>query len=237
MLIAYIDDMQEEIDALFGYLSEMLSDNTVLHAFHSADEFLRSFSAGKYDIIFLDIYLESTLGIELARKIRETDKDVLLAFCTTSNEFAAESYEVDARYYLQKPFTKEKVKAMLDRIDFDRLEQNRTVTLPDGQSVILRGITHTEYADHICTIHSKKRESIHTRISQAELEGMLCAYPFFLCCTKGVLINLYEVKLQDENCFIMKNGERIPISRRKKKETEEQYAAFRFETMRKDGEV
>ena len=35
-------------------------------------------------------------GIDVARLIREKDKEVKLVFCTSSNEFAGESYEVNA---------------------------------------------------------------------------------------------------------------------------------------------
>ena len=35
-------------------------------------------------------------GVDVARKIRETDHNVRLVFCTTSNDFANESYEVAA---------------------------------------------------------------------------------------------------------------------------------------------
>ena len=50
--------------------------------------------------VFLDIYLKDWLGIDIARKIRETDREVYLVFCTSSNGFASESYEVNARDYL-----------------------------------------------------------------------------------------------------------------------------------------
>ena len=39
--------------------------------------------------------MDGILGIDVARKVHEEDMDVRLVFCTTSNEFACESYEVD----------------------------------------------------------------------------------------------------------------------------------------------
>ena len=63
-----------------------------IDTFLSGTDFFAAWKTGMYDLIFLDIYLKDCLGIDIARQIRESDKDVLLVFCTTSNEFASESY-------------------------------------------------------------------------------------------------------------------------------------------------
>mgnify|MGYP000721319838 FL=1 len=42
-------------------------------------------------------------GVETAKRIRALDKNVMLVFVTTSNEFASESYAVKANFYLLKP--------------------------------------------------------------------------------------------------------------------------------------
>lgn len=235
MKLAYIDDNPKELDTLREYISQMLSSDTALDTFSSGEEFFSRWKSGAYDLIFLDIYMEKTLGVDIARKIRETDRNVRLVFCTTSNEFASESYEVNAQYYLLKPFTTEKVKSMLDRLNLDELEHTRMVTLSDGQNLLLHSIIYTEYAGHTATIHSSSRKDIRARVSQTELEKTLCAYPFIICCSKGILVNLYEVEKCNVDLFIMKNGDRVPISRRKQKEISEIYNAFRFEKIRKGG--
>lgn len=235
MKIAYVDDSQEELNTLRGYIRQALPPETVFDVFRNQEDFAAVWSAGKYDLILLDIYLENGLGVELAREIRKTDSAVALAFCTTSNEFASESYEVNARYYLQKPFTAEKVRTLLSRLNMEDIERVRTATLPDGQSLMLRNVIYTEYSAHVVIIHCSRQEQVRTRISQAELESILCAYSFFESCTKGIVVNLYEIERLDQDCFVMKNGARIPISRRKLKEITERYNAFRFENLRKGG--
>ena len=58
----------------------------------------------------------------------------------------------------------------------------------------------------------------------------------FLCsCSKGLVVNFYEVDKQEDGMFILKNGSFVPISRRKAKEILEAFARFRFEQMRKGG--
>ena len=49
-----------------------------------------------------------------------------------ANEYASESYEVGAHYYLHKPITESTVRRMMDRLEMELLEKLRAVTLPDG---------------------------------------------------------------------------------------------------------
>ena len=99
--------------------------------------------------------MDRLTGMEVAREIRKTDNNVKIAFSTSSNEFASESYEVNACYYLHKPFGIERVKAMLDRIDITGLEKMRAERLPDGTSVVLRNVIYADCASHYVTLHNK----------------------------------------------------------------------------------
>ncbi|MCR5346023.1 MAG: response regulator [Lachnospiraceae bacterium] len=64
------------------------------------------FNAGKYsyDLIFLDIRMDDINGMELTKKIREGDKNVLLVFVTLERGFVmmksirARKYSIRARF-------------------------------------------------------------------------------------------------------------------------------------------
>lgn len=238
MKIAIIDDNQMERDYLKKTIEVQMSTLSCtvsrMDTFQSAEEFFAVWHPHGYGLILLDIYMDRINGIDAARKIRERDKDVRLVFCTSGNEFASESYEVDARYYLRKPVSEKGVKAMLNKLNLEEYELNRFLVLPDGQQVILRNIIYTEYYNHVVTIHNKKGEDIRTRISQAELEGLLREYPYFCSCSKGVVVNFYEVACHRGNIFEMSSGETVYLSRRKEKEVQSAYVDFCFERMRKE---
>lgn len=234
MRVALVDDTQEERQILSVILDEELPQADVF-TFTDGESFLKDWENNTYDLILLDIYMNEMLGVDVARKVRETDLDVRIVFCTTSNEFASESYEVGANYYLQKPVSINSFQRMLKMIRLDDYELNRFITLPDGQKIVLRNITYTEYYNHSIIIHSKKRADLQTRMSQTEWESLLSEYNFFYSCSKGLVVNFYEVEKVEDNLFLLKNGAQVPISRRKAKDALESYAHFRFEGMRKGG--
>ena len=232
MRVALVDDTPEELRILSEILNEQLPQADV-YTFQNGESFLNNWEQNSYDLILLDIYMDEMLGVDVARKVRETDLDVRIVFCTTSNEFASESYEVGANYYLQKPVSTTSFQRMLQMIRLSDYELNRFITLPDGQKIVLRNITYTEYYNHSIIIHSKKRADLQTRMSQTEWETLLSEHSFLFSCSKGLVVNFYEVEKTEDGMFVLKNGSQVPISRRKSKEAMEAYAHFRFEQMRK----
>ncbi len=230
--IAIVDDEREEAEKLADYISENLDSNIKITFFSSGEEFLDRWKQNDFELIILDIYMEHLLGTEVARRIREKDSEVCLVFCTTSNEFASESYEVEARYYLLKPFTEERVKQMLNRLNLSSLRQSLSVVLPNGQRILLKNILYTECSGHNILIENKDGSSIQIRMTQKQLEDLLCVYPWFVSCSKGIIVNFHAVSRMDDREFYMSNGKLLPISRRKTKEIKSAYAEYCFRMMR-----
>lgn len=78
MRIAIIDDLPEDRRRLSADVSCWVKNQGIplaapLDLFGSGEEFLEKFSAGKYSVVFLDIYMDGINGMDTARKIRETD--------------------------------------------------------------------------------------------------------------------------------------------------------------------
>lgn len=233
MKIALVDDRPEELNRLLNIAKKALPQAN-LFTFPSGEAFLETWKRGEYDLILLDIFMDRILGIDVARKVREEDEDVRLVFCTTSNEFACESYEVGANYYLQKPVSETSFAKMLEMIKLAQYELNRFIRLPDGQRVVLRNVIYSEYHNHLITIHCKRGTDVQTRMSQTDWESLLSDYAYFYSCSKGIVVNFHEIVNQEDGMFLMSDDTRLPISRRKAKDALEAFAHFRFEKMRKE---
>ena len=122
---------------------------------------------------------------------------------------------------------------MLDRIDLAQLEKLRAVQLPDGTSLVLRDIIYVDYAAHYTTLHCKYGRSISVRSNFSEIENLLSPYPYFFTSSKGIIVNFYEVAVQNPDTFTMCDGSLLPISRRKIKDVKEAYSSFLFAQLRK----
>lgn len=236
--IALVDNEREQLDKLSEMIERELAaigySDCETDTFDSGEAFLAGWHRGTYDIILLDIFMDRQSGVEVARRIRESDEEVRLVFCTTSNEFASESYEVNAQYYLQKPVEPSGISAMLRRLNLEQMDRTRAITLPDGHPVILRNILYTDYSNHVITFYMEREEVYRIRLSQSQLEELLLPWGFFFSPIKGMIVNFHGVERMTEDSFILHNDMVIPIARRKYKETKEAYTRFRFEKLKKE---
>ena len=77
--------------------------------YESGDAFLQAFPSKNHQVVFLDICMEGTNGIETARILRRTDPDLLLVFVTSSPEYVWDAFPVHPFDYLLKPYREEKL--------------------------------------------------------------------------------------------------------------------------------
>lgn len=84
-------------------LIEPYKELQLVGQFHNADATALFLKDHSVDLIFLDIQMPGTNGMDFAKFI---PKNTLVIFTTAYSEFALESYEVDALDYLLKPIMK-----------------------------------------------------------------------------------------------------------------------------------
>lgn len=87
MRIALVDDSEIERGILLSLITDYGYEKQILFesdCFESGDAFLSSFSYDKYDIVFMDIFMNGMSGVETARKMRQIDSHVILIFLTAS---------------------------------------------------------------------------------------------------------------------------------------------------------
>ena len=78
-----------------------------------------------YGLIFLDIFMEETDGLEIGGEIRRRFPETELVFVSVSREFGPEAIDLDALYYLVKPYRRGllfKIKKRFHRIHMPQLE-------------------------------------------------------------------------------------------------------------------
>lgn len=172
-----------------------------------------------YDILLLDIEMKEMNGMDAARRIRERDENVVIIFITAAPQYAISGYEVRALSYLLKPvpwfaFSQELGKsiAMARRNDNDSL----LVETGNGRMRLnLDDILYFESIRHTIVIHTLDGK-ISITGTLKDMEAKLAEHGFFRS-NSCYLINLKHVTgVADQDC-IMSGGERLRVSRPRKK--------------------
>ena len=103
--IGIVYDEKQERDQLKQALARFGAENGTelnVQEFDCAAVYLAA-QDRDFDILYLDIDMPQMSGMELAEKIRETDQDVILIFCTNLQQFALNGYSVGALGFIVKP--------------------------------------------------------------------------------------------------------------------------------------
>ena len=106
--IAIVEDQTPDAQRLEELLQQQLPAAECTW-FTCGDDFLRAAAEpGLYAVVFLDICMAGTNGIETARRLRQADPEVLIVFVTSSPEYVWDAFPVHPFDYLLKPYQKEK---------------------------------------------------------------------------------------------------------------------------------
>ena len=95
MTICYCEDESAQAKAFAIKIDQWAKNkNTAVRAdlFECAEEYLFKAEQNAYDVIFLDISMRGQNGMELARQIREKEKDVILVFVTSDSSYVFYGY-------------------------------------------------------------------------------------------------------------------------------------------------
>ena len=244
MKIAIVDDIYEDADRIRHTVQEYADINSMMlndvRIFTGGEELLSEFKPGSFDIIFLDIYMNGINGLDTARRIRSLGCECRIIFITSSPDFAVDSYEVDAAYYLLKPFGRDSIFKALDRSCQEFNEQSLSVKVPSRGSLLrlkLHSISYSEYVNRSILVHLIDGENVEVSMNQRDFSALLLQYDCFCDCIKGILINFEDVYKLLSDRFIMKSGASIPISRLKYQEVRRKYLDYTFKALREGQEL
>ena len=100
----------------FARLSGGIADLEIIGQFQRPEEALAFVKSHRVELAFLDVKMPKMNGIELAEKMREVRKDILIVFISAYDEFIRESNRIGGDYYIVKPYKTETLELMMERI-------------------------------------------------------------------------------------------------------------------------
>ncbi|MCM1578494.1 MAG: LytTR family DNA-binding domain-containing protein, partial [Ruminococcus sp.] len=191
---------------------------TEIKRFDDSSPLLEETESGeKYELIFFDIQLKNSDGMEAAGKLRELGCGGDIIFVTGAEDRAAEGYEVDAFDFIAKSKLDERLETVLKRYLKRLGEGSLYIPSADGGSAVIpfREIYAAESRGRRTVIHTVTGK-LETNTAVGKIAESLPKGRYFEV-HKGVYVRLEEIRSVDRDRLKMRDGSFFPVSRRQRK--------------------
>ncbi len=233
MRIAIVEDRTEDqqvLRELFTQEARAREWAFTVEAFPSGEAFLAA--EGKFDIVFLDVFMGGIDGLETARRYRAKGGKGQVVFVTVEADFAVEGYEVEAAAFLVKPAEKDRLHRVLDRLT-RKLKPDVLLDFSPDMELSAGGILYVAATDHCLKVHTAVLDYFPD-LSMGELRARLPEDGRFVECSRGILVNLDHVSRVEAKAILMDDGARLPVSRRRRQVLVDAMADWKFNDARGD---
>ena len=130
-----LKDLSHILESIF---MEHDLDAQIVYCTDNAESLLSYAKKNKVDVLFLDIDLKSDLtGIEIADKIRKTNKDCYIIFETAHLEYGLVAYRYKTFDYICKPITAQRIEDCIVRLFEDIAGTSKKFIRLDNKNTII----------------------------------------------------------------------------------------------------
>ena len=225
MLIYICEDSKSDTLRLKHHLDTFSKErqyNFEIVAFSSSETLFADYenTQKQPDLMFLDIYMDGENGMDTAKKLRNMGYEGGIIFTTSSTEYAMDSYEVNALYYLQKPYDHNHFVNAMERCNHILQKTQNSFTFirkKKEYSIPYADILFFETGQHTVIVHTTS-DTISFPGSLNQIAEVLQHADNFLTVGRSFLINLDHVTGQFQNDLIMSDDSIVQIPVRKKDE-------------------
>lgn len=183
--------------------------------------------ANDFDIIVLDIELDDTNGIDLAKSIRVYNKDIRIIFISNYNRYLLDGYKAKADLYLLKPVNQFQFNSEMSEIAWDYIYQNQSYFNPKiyPTKLYYKDIIYIEMLQRKSIIHMVNKEEIGSYFTLKKWIEIIDNAPFAQP-HRSFYVNLTHINHYELNEITMDNNERISITPIYKEAFQRQYFQY-----------
>lgn len=222
--LAIIDSIKQDRDKLSIIIEKWFAFNNYfveVFTFANGNLFLNNCTDNLFDLIFIDVHLETMTGIETAKAIRERSPHIPIVFVTAHAESIFEAVHLHIFDYIMKPYTFDQISNVLYELIslFPLNRRNPLIKFSSGKKNIILAMSDILYitADNNYTIFTTKNGIKRYRIFFSKAFDLLTDKRFILC-TRGVAVNMDYIDREEQGTFKMKDGRNFPIHRNGRRE-------------------
>lgn len=232
--IGICDDDLLEREKLIHFCGQCLTDEYAyaIKAYSSAEEVLENELP---DILLLDVELEGMDGICLKERLEEGDRRVRILFVTSHGELALEGYGEGVYGFLTKPLDYGKFHIKMKKILRDLIDVNRYIIAQErpgkSQRILLADVLYVRTTDRYVQFYLSDGRAVfdekNIKTWREELEDKGFVFPY-----KGYLVNLLWIKGVEREEILLRNGEKVPMSRRETSSVIKKFTKYMFRNAR-----
>ena len=235
-----IDDERRSREALKALIEKYTTGVKVIGVADDVTTGLKIIEKLSPAVVFLDIQLKTGTGFDLLRQIEPINFQVI--FTTAYDEYAIKAFKFNAVNYLLKPIGIDELTETIEKTKFILSEQSETIKL----KAMIAQLNRFDNSNPTLTISTEKSieflevneivfiqaqgsysmfmlkngKKVVTSKLLKEYENLLSDFSFFRL-HNSYIVNLGQVKrfIKTDGGYVeMKNGTKIPVSRRKKEQ-------------------
>lgn len=210
---AIVEDEKSAFEILKKHIEHFSKESGVIfdiHYFPNGFDYLEA--KNTFQLIFLDIEMPGINGMELAKKIRTQDENVILIFITNMVQYAIKGYEVDALDYVLKPINYSRFEALMKKtmriLSTHKNDEIVVKTTGGTAKIYLSDLYYVEVLDHLLVYHTKNGDyEVWRSLTSAEKE---LPQESFSRCNHSTIVNLKYI-VGNEKDTIYVTDKRIPL--------------------------
>ena len=214
--LAVCDDekiFRSDLRKILGTELELCGIDYHISEFTSGEELIAGLEKADCQILFLDIEMKGIDGVEAARRLRETKRQMEIVFVTSYADFVFQGYEVRALNYILKPYEPEKIAAVLHTaLEALDIEAEKYYVIDQRGGSIRVPLSSVKYfSSDRRTVHAVTTEQEYTfyeKLSDLETE----LPDTFVRIHNRYLVHLKYLDAVRQNTAVV-DGEELPVSR------------------------
>lgn len=214
--------LESTLEMLQRYMQQRPHIDFQYTAFSSGQGLLWAKNSTTFDLYLLDVLMPEFNGIETGLSLRDRGAEGVIIYLTSSRDYAIESYQTRAFFYLVKPVREQALFRILDQA-VEQIDQKKKACLMihtnTGQRrVLLDQILYVERAGRTMRCYCRDGEvvtSISLRTSLREAVQPLLEDKRFVLCGVSYVLNLRHIIAIEDHAARMDNGAQVPIPRQK----------------------
>lgn len=226
--IAICDDDETFVSETAALLERLYGSECHTIKLCSSEELKKLLAApAAPDVLLLDIVLDGEDGIELLKQYQSPDSVMQVIYVTSHMKYCTDVYDTRHSSFLTKPLTRAALKKAVDRalaqVGNTVCVKLKTTSETLSRVIDLSQIQYVESdAHYLFVVTASERYRIRQKLSVflSKLDGA------FMQCHQSYIVHFRRVRRMTDSGFIMENGDKVPVSRSKRRLIKEKFLEY-----------